>query len=60
MASAREHCARHPHAVAHAGHCPACLLEHAVEAAPGETGILTIQLPLGRSASASVWLVRDE
>ena len=60
MAFTREHCARHPHAVAHAGHCPACLLEHAVSAAPGETGILTIQLPLGSSASASVWLVRDE
>ena len=48
--------------MAHAGHCPACLLEHALATAagPGGTSILTIQLPLGASASASVWLVRDE
>ena len=61
-APARVRCARHPDAVAHGGHCPACLLEHAlaIAAGPGETSILTIQLPLGASASASVWLVRDE
>lgn len=57
-----ERCARHPQAVAHAGHCPACLLEHALATAagPDETSLLTIQLPLGRSDSTSVWLVRDE
>ena len=60
-APAHPRCARHPDAVVHAGHCPACLLEHALATAPsGGTSILTIQLPLGASASASVWLVRDE
>jgi aminoglycoside phosphotransferase (APT) family kinase protein len=59
---ARDGCARHPHAAAHAGHCPACLLEHALATAAGPPGtsILTIQLPLGASAATSVWLVRDE
>ena len=58
---ARARCARHPDAVAHGGHCPACLLEHALAIpAGGEASSLTIQLPLGSSASSSVWLVRDE
>jgi len=56
-------CARHPAAAVHAGHCPACLLEHALSPPTSEAdvaSILTIQMPLGSSASASVWLVRDE
>lgn len=68
-------CDRHPQAVTHGGHCPACLLEAALAARPltaAEAAIvpdgsrdqgtrrLTIQLPLGASASASVFLVRDD
>jgi len=50
---------RHPEAARHGGHCAACLLEdalmHPSPVAAGET--LTIQLPLGASATASVFLV---
>jgi serine/threonine protein kinase len=69
------HCERHPKAVAHHGHCPACLIEAAC--ASGDTPLdaatrepsagrvaasrkLTICLPLGANARASVFLVRDE
>ncbi len=66
-------CDRHPRATAHAGHCPACLLEAALAPDPSasnsgrapatdltsETRRLTICLPLGATAHASVFLVRD-
>ena len=66
-------CDRHPRAVAHGGYCPACLIEAALspgladrETAPqpaadrtGETRRLTICLPLGATARASVFLVRE-
>src|SRR4029078_306037 len=55
-------CVRHPEAARHGGHCAACLLEdalmHASPVAAGET--LTIQLPLGASATASVFLVTQD
>jgi hypothetical protein len=66
-------CDRHPRAAAHGGHCPACLLEaalapdiaaagaasqHAADQ-PGTTRRLTICLPLGSTARASVFLVRE-
>lgn len=56
-------CDRHPLAVLHGELCPACLLEAAL-ATPDHTGDLTgtftIQVPLGESVSASVFLVRTE
>ena len=57
-------CTRHPHARPHRGHCPACLLEHAI--APGATGDarpaarFTLEVPLGRSMQSSVFLVSGE
>jgi len=57
-------CARHPIAATHGGFCAACLFEDALRAAtsPSTTGssTLTIQLPLGQSAAASVFLVKSE
>ena len=68
-------CDRHPGAVTHNGHCPACLLEvgltpgtAAVHESSREAGAehrdgtrrLTILLPLGSDAHASVFLVRDD
>ncbi len=55
-------CTHHPAATG-AAHCAACLLEEAllVPKSP-RIGLnrLTIQLPLGQTSSASVFLVRDE
>ena len=62
-------CSRHPASPAFHGHCPACLFEAACAlpegALPEETptvtrGRLTIQVPLGETESASVFLVRDD
>lgn len=61
-------CTRHPAAAAHRGHCPACLLEDAllgdsntIAPAPEESrAALTIQLPLGHTASSSVFLAKSE
>lgn len=68
-------CLRHPRAVVHGGQCPACLLAAAlasgawdVDEGSNETDdqpvaaarTLTICLPLGSSARASVFLVREE
>jgi hypothetical protein len=66
-------CDRHPRAVAHGGLCPACLIEAALSAdlVDGETARrpaadrttgtrrLTVCLPLGATARASVFLVRE-
>jgi hypothetical protein len=57
-------CARHPAAGNHRGHCAACLLENAIGQDPQppvpQTGDgITIQLPLGRTLSSSVLLVRS-
>jgi serine/threonine protein kinase len=68
-------CARHPLAATHRYYCAACLLEEALTPADivaptsmeasdekhrGGTRHLTIQMPLGESASASVFLVKGE
>ena len=67
------HCDRHPRAAAHAGPCPACLIEAALGPDPADTDIaphpaagrtsntrrVTICLPLGATARASVFLVRE-
>lgn len=54
-------CSSHPHAATHLGLCAACLLEQALtfETAGGSNlpKPLTIQLPLGCSPAASVFLV---
>ncbi len=57
-------CARHPAAANHRGHCAACLLENAIgqdpqPPVPQTDDSITIQLPLGRSLSSSVLLVRS-
>ena len=56
-------CSRHPAAAALRGHCLACLLEAALASSERrETtigGSFTIQVPLGGSQNASVFLVRD-
>ena len=57
-------CARHPAAGNHRGHCAACLLENAIgqdpqPPVPQTDDSITIQLPLGRSLSSSVLLVRS-
>ena len=56
-------CPRHPLAAAHAGHCPACLMEGAFfepEAAEGgRRRELTILIPLGGSPGSTVFLVRE-
>lgn len=58
------HCSRHPAAGTVRGHCQACLLEAAFAPPQGtETaagGRFTIQLPLGESEAAQVFLVRDD
>lgn len=57
-------CLRHPTAVTHRNHCAACLLEWALMPAedPSSTGTgrFTVQVPLGETGSASVYLVRSE
>ena len=57
-------CSRHPAAALLRGHCPACLLEAAFAPAEGtETatgGNFTIQVPLGESEGALVFLVRGD
>ena len=56
-------CQRHPAAAAVLGHCPACLLEAAFappEDAGPATGSFTIQVPLGESEAALVFLVRGD
>ena len=68
-------CTRHRIATTHRGYCAACLLEEALAPAEavaptsmvatdekhrGGTRQLTIQVPLGESASASVFLVKGE
>jgi serine/threonine protein kinase len=62
MSAAR--CPRHPEAAAHAGHCSACLLENAmgaeVESDLEPAARFTIEVPLGRSDTSSVFLVRGE
>ena len=52
-------CPRHPAVLAGDGLCPACLFEVALtaRAAPWR---LTVTMPLGASASSTVWLTRDE
>jgi hypothetical protein len=61
-------CLRHPAAASHRGHCPACLVEDALGEFPEpvsspaqqyDPASLTIQLPLGRTATSSVFLVRS-
>jgi hypothetical protein len=60
-------CLRHPAAAAHRGYCAACLLEGALGqdtdtvSAPAEPhdADFTIQLPLGRTTSSSVFLVKS-
>ena len=66
-------CDRHPRAAAHGGLCPACLIEAALASdladadtarlpaadRTAETRRLTICLPLGATARASVFLVRE-
>lgn len=53
-------CIRHPTGASHGGHCAACLLEEALAQAPPPARQwdrqLTIQLPLGGTASSSVFL----
>jgi hypothetical protein len=57
-------CPRHPMALMSGGRCPACLLDLALSAevdnwsAPWEA--FTVQIPLGRSRRASVFLVRRD
>jgi serine/threonine protein kinase len=53
---------RHPEAARHGGHCAACLLEDALmDPSPVDAGeTLTIQLPLGASARAFVFLVTQD
>ena len=65
-------CPRHPHARYHRGHCAVCLFEEAQALAPGggasaaqlsdpalpAANDFTIQMPLGDSPFASVFLVR--
>lgn len=59
-----EVCPRHREATAHRGHCPACLLEQAIAPHVAEdtapVGRFTIEVPLGRSAHSSVFLVRGD
>jgi hypothetical protein len=56
-------CIHHPMAILFAGHCPVCLLEGALGSAEPVGCIsmesLRIDVPLGRSASASVYLARS-
>jgi len=60
----RHHCSRHPAAAAVRGHCPVCLLEAAIASPQGmetATGTsFTIQVPLGESEAALVFLVRGD
>lgn len=57
-------CARHPGAAALRGHCAACLLEAAFVSSEGSEpttgGNFTIQVPLGESETATVFLVRGD
>jgi serine/threonine protein kinase len=60
----RVHCPRHPATAWLRGYCSACLLEAAL--APAEPGAsapvrsFTIEVPLGESETASVFLVRED
>jgi serine/threonine protein kinase len=51
-------CRRHPRAASHCGYCAVCLLEEALAPEVGGRQ-LTIQVPLGETPSASVFLVKD-
>ena len=57
-------CPRHPSVASHHQYCPACLLQQALAPADAVGSIsieaLEVQVPLGRSASASVFLARSE
>jgi len=56
-------CIRHPGAARHRGHCAACLLEEALAPTPPlaqPDGTITIHVPLGRTVSSSVFLVRGD
>ena len=57
-------CQRHPMAAIHGGLCAACLFEDALPPATplsaAGSGQLTIQMPLGQSPAASVFLVKSE
>ena len=55
-------CTRHPAADTRDGFCAACLFEGAVAAEDQDIGSpqLTIQVPLGRTASTSVFLVKSD
>jgi serine/threonine protein kinase len=56
-------CWRHPSTVPLQGHCPVCLLEAALtspEPAEMTVGSFTIQVPLGESEAASVFVVRED
>jgi serine/threonine protein kinase len=59
----RHRCSRHPDAAPLRGHCPVCLLEAALpssEPAEATVGSFTIQVPLGESEAASVFVVRED
>lgn len=57
-------CRRHPSAAQHGGHCAACLLEEAIGGVSEESTLgareLRLQVPLGETASTSVFLVKSE
>ena len=57
-------CHRHPNAASFRGHCAACLLEDALAPEHDErdvrTRLVTIQVPLGETASSTVFLVKTE
>jgi len=57
-------CRRHPLAAQHGGHCAACLLEEAIGDVSEEptqgARQLRLQVPLGETASSSVFLVKSE
>ena len=57
-------CGRHPRAAIHGGLCAACLLEGAIADVPEERTVdarrMMLQVPLGRTASTSVFLVKSE
>jgi hypothetical protein len=57
-------CRRHPLAAQHGGHCAACLLEEAIGGVSEEptqgARQLRLQVPLGETASTSVFVVKSE
>ena len=57
-------CQRHPKAARLGGHCAACLLEEGIEGVRNESTQgarqLLLQVPLGETASTSVFLVKSD